>query len=159
MNSIHSGRGWPRTCLKSGGGLSGLADAAALLMHFSLDQDEKSGRASPTGRGASNGRDWCVAACALSSAADYGAHVQQFGKEGEFEGLLEEGHAGRPAGTALVPDDAFHRLHVAEPPQLEGFLDIHQLFAEVVLGPELVGVLVDALEYRHQVGAIAMRLR
>ena len=49
-----------------------------------------------------------------------------------------------------MADDALHRLHVAETPELEALLHVHQLFAHVVFGPELRAVLVDALEHRQQ---------
>src|SRR5690606_26973022 len=57
------------------------------------------------------------------------AHLVQLGEEGQLQGLLEEAHAGTAAGAAAVTDDPLHRLHMAEAPELEAALDVHQLLA------------------------------
>src|SRR3569623_460051 len=86
------------------------------------------------------------------------AHVRPLGKELQLQRLLQERDSRVTAGTAPMADDPFHRFHVAETPQLEALLDIHQLLAHVVLGPELHGLFVDAPEHRQQSLVAPVRL-
>src|SRR5688572_6699212 len=80
-------------------------------------------------------------------SVNLGPDIDQFREQGHLEALPEEGDAGGAAGAGLEADDALHGLHVAEAPELEVLLDVDQLLAHVVLGPELVRILVNHLEH------------
>src|SRR3990167_5418867 len=97
----------------------------------------------------------CVAASAFGD--QYGAHVEQLREEGQLQGLLEETHARAATGAAPETDDAFDRLHVPEPPQLEALFYIQQLLAQGVGLPVRVDVFVDGLENRNQPVVARMR--
>ena len=49
-----------------------------------------------------------------------------------------------------MADDALDRLHVAETPELETLLDVDQLFAQVIFGPVLFRLLVNAAQRLDQ---------
>src|SRR5690606_14288821 len=85
--------------------------------------------------------------------------LEEFREERQLERPLQEGDATGPAGTASEADDTLDRLHVAEAPELETFLDIDQFLGEVVRLPVVVRILVDALVDRQQAGIAAVRLR
>src|SRR4249919_581299 len=93
------------------------------------------------------------------AGTDRRTHFEQLGEEGQLERLLEEAHARRSTGAALEADDAQHRAHVAEAPQLELRLHIDQVLAQRVFAPMRGGVLVDAFEHRYQRAVGYMRLR
>ena len=59
----------------------------------------------------------------------------------------QERHARAAAGARLEPDDALHRLHVAEAPELEALLDVHQLLAISYPSQYALRVLVDGPEH------------
>ncbi|CAM0120688.1 conserved hypothetical protein [Stenotrophomonas maltophilia] len=84
--------------------------------------------------------------------------MEQLGEEGQLQCLGQEAHAGRATGAALEADHPHHRAHVAEAPQLEGGLQVHQVLAQRVLAPVAVGVLVDAFEDRLQCVVSHVRL-
>src|SRR5690606_9920439 len=94
---------------------------------------------------------------ASAGQPDAGAGVEQFGEERQVQRLLEEADPAGAAGALLETDDPHHRAHVAEPPQLELALDVHQVLAQRVLAPAAVGVGVDRREHPHQRVVVHMR--
>ncbi len=62
-------------------------------------------------------------------------HRVQLGEEGQVERALKERHAARSAGARLEPDDALHRLEVAEAPELEVVFQVDELLARLVRRP------------------------
>ena len=62
------------------------------------------------------------------------------GKNVSDERPAQERHARRPAGAALVADDPLDGAQVAEPPGLEGLLDVDQLLARLVDVPLVLRV-------------------
>ena len=67
--------------------------------------------------------------CGLSKERPY---FPEFREERAFKGSLQVSDAGRTAGTGLVTNDPFYRLHVAESPLLEPIFNVDQFLGELV---------------------------
>src|SRR5690606_25668437 len=90
---------------------------------------------------------------------DPGAHGIQLGEEGQVERAAQERHAGGAAGAPLGADDPLDGLQVAEPPELEVVLHVHELLAHLVDTPVLLRRRIDAAEHVDEVLVELVRLR
>src|SRR3990170_8248168 len=93
------------------------------------------------------------------ASANFGADIDQLGKQRELQGPAQERHAGGAAGALLEADDALDGLHVAKAPEEEVLLHVDQLLAHVVLGPVSLRILIYFLEHRSYPGVALVGLR
>src|SRR5205823_467475 len=66
--------------------------------------------------------------------------------------LLQVAVPGSAAGAALRPDDSLHHLYMAEAPDGELLVHVHQLLAHLVGIPVALRIVVDLLEDRDEPG-------
>ncbi len=85
-----------------------------------------------------------IFAVLMPSASKRSSGLPELREEPEFQCLGEIGHTAGTASAALVADDALHRLHVLEAPQLEAMVEVHQPFGQFVQVPVLLRVVVHA---------------